>query len=145
MKEDCADLKKAIERGDVQQWDGLTFLGPQGIGNDGVLVLVAHEVNGKIKWQKNCVREQQSQMPRALCIRVENNRDKPMRQSPKRVERHDEKTVEKLAKSHQRDKMWNTLRESTDIGEISKRMLDTRVPGVTVKSAMVRRERGPLG
>jgi len=50
----------------------------QGVGNDGVLVLVPYEVNGKMKWQKDWVREQQSQMPRALCITVENNRDKPM-------------------------------------------------------------------
>jgi len=135
-KEDCQDLKRAIERGDVYQRDRLTFLGPQGVGNDGVLVPVPHEVNGKMKWQKEWVREQQSQMPRALCITVENNRDKPMRQSPKRVERHDEKTVEKLEKRHQHEKMWNTLRESTDIGEISKRTLDTRVPGVTVRELL---------
>jgi len=57
-KEDCQDLKRAIERGDVYQRDRLTFLGQQGVGDDVVLVPVPHEVNGKMKWQKDWVREQ---------------------------------------------------------------------------------------
>jgi len=132
-KDDCQDLKRAIERGDVYQRDRLMVLGPQSVSKDGILVPVPYEVNGKMKWQKEWVRKQQSQMPRALCITGENNHDKPMRQSPKRVERHDEKTVEKVEKRYQHDKMWNTLKESTDIGEISKRTLDIQVQEVTVR------------
>jgi len=32
--------------------------------------------------------------------------------------------------------MYNTLRESVDIGELSRRTLDTPVPGVTVKKLL---------
>jgi len=138
-KEDCQDLKRAIERGDVYKRDRLTFLGQQGVGDDGVLVPVPHEVNGKIKWQKDWVREQQvkeSEMPRALCITVENNRDKPMHQSATKVGKHDEK-LEKPEKLQQHEKMWSTLQESVDIGELSKRTLDVLVPGVTVRELLL--------
>jgi len=50
-----------------------------------------------------------------------------------------EKLVEKTEKSekrHQHEKIWNQLRESIDIGELSKRTLDAPVPGVTVRELL---------
>jgi len=55
-------------------------------------------------------------------------RDRPVRDSAK--------PDEKLEKQHQHEKMWSQLRESIDIGELSKRTLDALVPGVTVRELL---------
>jgi len=53
-------------------------------------------------------------------------RNKPLRQP---ASEHDEK-------GPQPEKMWNTLRDSVDIGELSRRTLDAPVPGVTVRALL---------
>jgi len=74
-----------------------------------------------------------SEMPKALCITVENNRDKSMREAPKQVEKHGEKPENR----QQHEKVWNTLRKSTNIREISKRTLDAPVPGVIIRELLL--------
>ena len=55
-KEDCEDLRKAVERGDVHIRDRWIYLGQQGVG-DTVLVPTPQEIEGKMKWQKDWVHE----------------------------------------------------------------------------------------
>jgi len=55
-KEDCEDLRKAVERGDVHIHDRWIYLGLQGVG-DTVLVPIPQEIEGKMKWQKDWVHE----------------------------------------------------------------------------------------
>jgi len=55
-KEDCEDLRKAIERGDVHIRDRWIDLGQQGVW-DTVLVPIPQEIEGKMKWQKDWVHE----------------------------------------------------------------------------------------
>ena len=43
---------------------------------------------------------------------------------------------EKHEKRPQPEKMWNTLRDSVHIGELSRRTLDAPVPGVTVRKLL---------
>jgi len=43
---------------------------------------------------------------------------------------------EKHEKRPQPEKMWNTSRDSVDIGELSRRTLDAPVPGVTVRELL---------
>jgi len=51
-KEDCEDLRKAVERGNVHIRDRWIYLGQQGVG-DTVLVPIPQEIEGKMKWQKD--------------------------------------------------------------------------------------------
>jgi len=53
-------------------------------------------------------------------------RDKPLRQP---AGKHEEKRP-------QLEKMWNTLRDSVDIGELSRRTWDAPVPGVIVRELL---------
>jgi len=161
------------------------LLGQKGVGDE-ILVPIPREVNGKMVWQKDWVREKllakESDMPKAQCATVDTNerdsevmngeeviykpfwevdieekrardiwddgdridtkrkalspetqskilkRDRPVRDSAK--------PVEKTEKKHQHEKMWSQLRESIDIGELSKRTLDAPVPGVTVRELL---------
>jgi len=56
-------------------------------------------------------------------------RDKPLRQPAGEHE-------EKHEKRPQPEKMWNTLRDSVDISELSRRTLDAPVPGATVRELL---------
>jgi len=51
-KEDCQDLRKAIERREVHQRDRFIILGQKGVGEE-ILVPIPWEVDGKIIWQKD--------------------------------------------------------------------------------------------
>jgi len=55
--------------------------------------------------------------------------DKPLRHP---VGEHEKKHK----KCSQPEKMWNTLQDSVDIGELSRRTLDAPVPGVTVRKLL---------
>ena len=179
-KEDCADLKKAIERVDIYQWDRFIILGQKGVGDE-ILMPILQEVDVKKIWQKDSVREkllakESDLQSKADCVTVETNTNdtntneltngeeiiyKPfwkadmdekrtpdiwddgnrdntkwkalsIEEKPKRILRH-EKPVRDLTKPvvekrHQYDKMWNTLRESTDIGEILQKNSGYRSP-----------------
>ena len=64
-------------------------------------------------------------------------------EKPERILKHEKPvrdltkpTVEKADKKPQHEKMWSQLRESIDIGELSKRTLDAPVPGVTVRELL---------
>ena len=188
-KEDCQDLKKAIERGDVHQRDRFIILGQKDVGDE-ILVPIPREVNGKMIWQKDWVREkllakESDLQSKAQCVTVETNTNdtntnelmnveeviyKPFweadveekrtrdiwddgdrddikrkalspEEKPKRILKR-ERPVKDLTKpvvektKPQHEKMWNQLRESIDISELSKRMLDTLVPGVTVRELL---------
>jgi len=76
-KEDCTDLKKAIERGDVHQQDRFIILGQKGVVDE-ILVPIPREVDGKIIWQKDWVWEkllakESNLLSKAQCITVEMN------------------------------------------------------------------------
>jgi len=55
-------------------------------------------------------------------------RDKPLQQPASEHEKHE--------KRPQPEKMWNTLRDSVDIGELSRRTLAAPVPVVTVRKLL---------
>jgi len=188
-KEDCEDLRKAVERGDVHVRDRWIYLGQQEVG-DTVLVPTPQEIEGKMKWQKDWVHERllakESEMPKVQYVTGDNTtktmvydileqmngeevvyklfwdmdieekrardmedegdhpdtkcpafspptkilkRDKPLRQLAGEHE-------EKHEKRPQPEKMWNTLRDSVDIGELRRRTLDAPVPGVRVRELL---------
>ena len=68
----------------------------------------------------------------------------PAFSSPMKILKHDktlqhpagEKQGEKHEKHPQPEKMWNTLWDSVDIGELSRRTLDAPVPGVRVRELL---------
>jgi len=124
----------------------LTFLGQQGVG--GVACNILEEINGeKVIYKPSREEEKRARESwdegdkndaKRKSFSPENSpkilkRDKPLRQPAyeKQVEKHDEKPPRP-----QHDKMWSTLRESVDIGELSKRTLDAPVPGVTVRELL---------
>jgi hypothetical protein len=80
-REDCQDMKRAIERGDVHMKGRLTYLGQQGVGDE-VLVPIPHEEDGKVKWQKDWVQEKlltkESGMFMAHCLYLEET-EKPIK------------------------------------------------------------------
>jgi len=185
-KEDYVDLKKAIERGEVHQWDRFIILGQKGVG-DKILVPIPREVDRKIIWQKDWVREkllakERDLQSKAQYVTVETNPNELMNgdeviykpfwepdmfekqtcniwddgdrdntkwkalsseKKPKRILKREKPVrdltkpaVEKADKKPQHEKMWNQLRESIDIDELSKRTLDAPVPGVTVRELL---------
>jgi len=81
-KEDCTDLKKAIERVDVYQWDRFIILGQKGIGDE-ILVPIPQEVGRKMIWQKDWVRQKRlakesDLQSKAQYITVDTNTNKLM-------------------------------------------------------------------
>jgi len=74
LKEDCPDLKRAVERGDVHMRGKIVFLGQERLGDE-IKVPIPSEVGGVIKWQKDCVHEylkmKESDIPKMQYITVE--------------------------------------------------------------------------
>jgi len=56
LKEDCPDLKRAVERGDVHMRGKIVFLGQEGL-DDEIKVPIPSEVGRVVKWQKDWVHE----------------------------------------------------------------------------------------
>ena len=55
--DNCDELPKAIDRGEVHHKGRVLYLGQKGVG-DSVRVPVAVEIEGKITWQQRWVRQQ---------------------------------------------------------------------------------------
>ena len=189
LKEDCPDLKGAVERGDVHMHGKIVFLGQEGLGKE-IKVPIPSEVGGVIKWQKEWVHEylkmKESEIPKIQCITMETEGkgaacnmmekmngenviymqsremevdEKSVRESchegeketewqaltpenpPKILRRNKPQVIQPAAERSprpaQHEKMWNMLRKSVNIGELSKRTLDAPVPEVTVRELLL--------
>ena len=77
-RDSCEELQRAINRGEVHQKGKVLYLGQEGVG-DSIRVAVPVEIDGKVTWQQEWVREQllkkESSMPRANFVTFEEDQD----------------------------------------------------------------------